>query len=634
MSDQAPRRRLAAILAADVVGYSRLIELDEASTLSALKTHMDTLILPAIAGHHGRVVKTTGDGILVEFGSVVDAVRCAIAVQRSVTEFNVAVAADRRLQFRIGVNLGDVVVEGADLYGDGVNIAARLEQLAQPCGVLLSGTAYDQLQGKLDVPLEFVGEQQVKNIARPVRTYRVRLDGSRAGWWRRFRETRRRAPWAAAVPLVLILAGGVWHFWPQQHGLVSRASLAVLPFANIAGDEATGRLADGLTEDIITDLSRYREMDVIARNSTEVYKDKPVDLRQLGKELNVRYVLEGSVQRQGDQLRITAQLIDGHSGTHLWSERWDKPAKEFFAIQTDIADQVGSRLGGSGIINNAEHEAARRSRPEDLTAYELYLAGRNESLRATPEGNKRALELLQRAVVVDPMLARAWAELSWAHNSSINFGGDSAKAGPAALSAARRATELDPDDAYAHATLGWMLGNHGDLVRSESEFDKALQLNPGSADIMVLYSRWAYGFGHPGRGAEAADRAIRLNPNYQIWWAWNFQYAYFIDGRYEDALRILERLPFENYVVGSWVIHAASYAALGQTDAAKAAVADALKHHPDVTIEGFTGRPIFSEAERRRLVELMRAAGFPACARAETLTRSPQLVRLPECHAK
>jgi tetratricopeptide (TPR) repeat protein len=179
-----------------------------------------------------------------------------------------------------------------------------------------------------------------------------------------------------------------------------------------------------------------------------------------------------------------------------------------------------------------------------------------------------------------------------------------------------------------------MLGNQGDLVRSESEFDKALQLNPGSADIMVLYSRWAHGFGHPGRGAEAADRAIRLNPNYQIWWAWNFSYAYFIDGRYEDALRILERLPFENYVVGSWVFRAASYAALGQTDAAKAAVADALKHHPDVTIEGFTGRPVFSEAERQRLVELMRAGGFPACAKAETLARSPQLVRLPECHAK
>jgi len=437
-----------------------------------------------------------------------------------------------------------------------------------------------------------------------------------------------------AVALIVILVGGLWYFWPQQPGLASRASLAVLPFANIAGDQATGRLADGLTEEIITDLSRYREMDVIARNSTEVYKDKAVDLRQVGRDLNVRYVLEGSVQRQGEQIRITAQLIDGQSGTHLWSEQWDRPAKEFFAIQTDIADQVGSRLGGSGIINNAEHDAARRSRPEDLSAYELYLAGRNESLRATPAGNKQALELLQRAVVADPMLARAWAELSWAHNSSINFGGDSAKAGPAALSAARRATELDPDDAYAHATLGWMLGNQGDLVRSESEFDKALQLNPGSADIMVLYSRWAYGFGHPGRGAEAADRAIRLNPNYQIWWAWTFQYAYLIDGRYEDALHVLERLPVENYIVGSWVFRAATYAALGRPEAAKAAVVDALKHYPDVTIEGFTGRPVFSQAERQRLVELMRAAGFPPCAKAEMLARSPQLVQLPECHAK
>jgi TolB-like protein len=594
---------------------------------------MDAVVLPAIAEHHGRVVKATGDGILVEFGSVVDATRCAIAVQRRVSEINVSVAADKRLQFRIGVTLGDVVVEGTDLYGDGVNIAARLEQLAQPSGVLLSGTAYDQLQGKLDVPLEFVGDQRVKNIARPIRTYRVRLDGSRAGWWRRIRGPRRRAPWAAAVSLVLMLAGGVWYFWPESPRLVSRATLAVLPFANIAGDEATGRLAYGLTEEIITDLSRYREMDVIARNSTEVYKDKPVDLRQVGKELDVRYLLEGSVQRQGDQIRITAQLIDAESGTHLWSERWDRPANEFFAIQTDIADQVGSRLGGSGIINSAEHEAARRSRPEDLTAYELYLAGRHESLRATPEGNKKALELLQRAVGADPMLARAWVELAWAHNTSINFGGDPATAVRRhSLPHGERQSSIRMTP--SHATLGWMLGNKGDLVRGESEFDKALQLNPGSADIMALYSRWARGFGHPGRAAEAADGAIRLNPNYQTWWAWNFQYAYFIDGRYEDALRILERLPVENYVVGSWVFRAASYAALGRTEAAKDAVADALKHHPDLTIEGFTGRPVFSGEERQRMIELMRVAGFPACAGVETLMRFPQLVRLPDCHAK
>lgn len=351
-------RRLAAILAADAVGYSRLMELDEAGTLSALKAHMGVLIRPAIAAHHGRVVKTTGDGILAEFGSVVDAVRCAVAVQRGIAERNVAVAADKRLLFRIGINLGDVVIEGADLLGDGVNIAARLEQMAQPGGVLLSGTAYDQLQGKLDVPLEFVGEQHVKNIARPVRAYRVLLDGRRVGWWPGFRRVRRRAALAAAVLLAAILGGTAWYFWPHQPGLAVRASLAVMPFANIAGDDATGRLADGLTEDIITDLSRNREMDVIAHNSTEVYKGRPVDLRQVGKDLNVRYVLEGSVQREGDQIRIAAQLIDANSGTHLWSERWDRPAQDFFAVQTEIADQVANRLGGGGgIIHETEHEA-------------------------------------------------------------------------------------------------------------------------------------------------------------------------------------------------------------------------------------------------------------------------------------
>src|SRR5262245_34035364 len=281
MAEERVQRRLAAILAADVVGYSRMMEANEADTLSGLKAHMNTLLLPAIAEHQGRVVKTTGDGLLAEFGSVVDAVRCAVAVQRAVAQRNAEVAADKRLQFRIGINLGDVVIEGADLYGDGVNIAARLEQLAQPGGVLLAGTVYDQLQGKLDVPLEFVGQQHVKNIARPLRTYRVRLDGRRARWWDRFHGTDRYAPLTVAMLLVLVLVvAGALYFWPQEPSLTPRASLAVLPFSNIAGDEATGRLADGLTEDIITDLSRYREIDVIAHNSTELYKDRPVDLRQ------------------------------------------------------------------------------------------------------------------------------------------------------------------------------------------------------------------------------------------------------------------------------------------------------------------------------------------------------------------
>ena len=442
---------------------------------------------------------------------------------------------------------------------------------------------------------------------------------------------------AAVAALVLILAVGAWHFWPRHPGpgLVARASLAVLPFANLAGDEATGRLADGLTEDIITDLSRYRTMDVIAHNSTEAYKGKAVDVRQVGKDLNARYVLEGSAQHEGDQIRVTAQLIDAASDAHLWSERWDKPSKDFFVVQSEIADQLGSRLGGSGVIDKAEQAAARCTRPENFTAYELYLAGKSEHSRQTQDGNKSAIELLERAVAADPSLARAWAELSSARQfSTICCGADPAVATPAALADARRAVEIDPRDAMAHAQVAWVLGVQGNFVASEAEFETALRLNPGDAEILTLYSVWAGTFGHPELGAEAVDHAIRLNPNYPFWQAYNFGPAYFMAGRFEDALRILERLPKDKYLFWSWVFRAASYAALGRSAEAKAATSDALQHFPDLTIEGFTGTADSSDADRSRLIGPMRAAGSPPCAKPETLAKNPQLVRLPECLSK
>src|SRR5689334_19183145 len=340
-------RRLTTIMAVDIVGYSRLIQTDEAANLAAIKALRSAVIDPLLAEYTGRIVKLMGDGALIEFGSVVDAVTCAIAVQKSLSARQADVPPDRRIVFRIGVNLGDVVVEGEDLLGDGVNVAARLEQLCPPGGVLVSGTVYDHMKGKLDLPLDFTGEQQVKNMAQPVRTYRVRIEGVKPGWSLRVRRFRRWLPGAAALLIGLILLGaGLWWFRPVE--TTSGMSIAVLPFDNYGGEEATQRLANGLTEDIITDLSQARDFDVIARNSTEAYKGKSVDVRQVGRDLNVRYVLEGSVQRQDDQIRITAQLIDAASGAHLWSERWDKPSKDFFAVQSEIGDQLGNRLVGGG----------------------------------------------------------------------------------------------------------------------------------------------------------------------------------------------------------------------------------------------------------------------------------------------
>jgi tetratricopeptide (TPR) repeat protein len=373
-------------------------------------------------------------------------------------------------------------------------------------------------------------------------------------------------------------------------------------------------------------------MDIIARNSTEAYKGKAVDVRQVGRDLNVRYVLEGSVQRQGDQIRVTAQLIDAASGAHLWSERWDKPSKDFFAVQSDIADQLGNRLGG--VVDKAEQESARRSRPGDFSAYELYLAAQSEAARATPEGAKDAIKLLEKAAAADPRLARAWVELSFLRQRLINFGADPEVVNPAALADAQRAVEIDPHDAAAHSALAWALGMQGNFAASEAEFDTALRLNPGDAGLLASVSTWAVSLGHPERGAEAADHAIRLNPNYGTEDAWGFLYAYFHAGRFEDALRILDRLPKDKYLEGSWAVRASSYVTLGKSAEAKVAVSEALEHFPDLTIEGFTGNLGMSDEERKRFIGPMRAAGFPPCATPETLAKNPQMVRVPECVSK
>jgi TolB-like protein len=400
-------------MAADIVGYAHLIEANEAGTLAEVKELRAAVIDPLLAEHRGRIVKLMGDRALVEFGSVVDAVACAVAIQKDVAARQTDVPAERRIIFRIGINLGDVVVEGDDLLGDGVNVASRLEQLCEPGGVLVSGTAYDHLQGKLDLALDDAGEQQVKNISRLVRTYRVRLDGAAPPQPRTRPVALRWALAVAAVLLAVILAGGVWRFWPAQQSAVTRAGIAVLPFDNLSGDESTSRIADGLTEDIITDLSHFRDLDVIARNSTATYKDKPVDVREVGKAFNVGYVLEGSLQRQGDQIRIAAQLIDATTDAHVWSDRWDRPTADIFAVQSEVAEQVAAKLGGVfglGQVTAAEVQRAKRRPPTDLTAYEHYLlAVEAKGLRSPETGFDHA----EKAVALDPNFARAYTVRGW-----------------------------------------------------------------------------------------------------------------------------------------------------------------------------------------------------------------------------
>lgn len=633
MSTPALDRKLLAILAADMVGYSKAMEADEAGTIKRLRAIRADLINPAISQRHGTVIKLMGDGALVAFDSVVDAVACAAEFQNTVAARNAELPEPERIVFRVGINLGDVALVDGDVYGDGVNVAARLEHLAEPGGVMVSGTAYDHLQGKLDWPLDFAGEQHVKNISRPVRMYRLRLDGKRArrpllGMIARWAETA-----AAAIVALALAGGGVWWFL-QPEPLSGKPSVAVLPFDNYGGDEASGRLADGLTEDIITDLARFPEFEVVARNSTEVYKGKPVDARQVASALRVGFVLQGSIQRQSGRVRITAQLIDAKTGHQFWSENWDRPAEDVFAVQTEIAEQVANRLGGGvGLIQEAGRAAAKRKRPENLNAYDYYLLGSENIEKLTKADAEEAVTFLNRAVELDPGLARAWVELYHAHDLLGVFGVNPESNRKSAADVAERAVRLDPSDAEAHAVFGMSLANKGDMGRAKSELDTAVRLAPGSSEILTFYTGFAARFGEPERGAQMVDQVMRLDPNYPMWTSNFFSPAYFMAGRYEDAVKMLERMTPNNYQKWNWVVRSSSLAALGRTDEANASVIEALRHHPDLTVESMINEPGLSTMERSRFIETMPLAGFPACAKPEALAKLAKPVRLPECEA-
>jgi adenylate cyclase len=445
-------RRLAAILAADVAGYSRLMGADEEGTLERLKALRRELVDPKIAEHRGRIVKTTGDGLLVEFASVVDAVRCAVEVQQAMPERNTGVAADSRVELRIGINLGDVIVEGADLYGDGVNIAARIEALADAGGVFVSNTVHDHVRDRLPFVFEDLGEQQVKNIARPVRIYRVR-DPIAAG----------KSPAAPTPPML---------------PLPDKPSLAVLPFKNMSGDPEQEYFADGIAEDIITLLSRSRGLFVIARNSTFTYKTRAIDVKQVGRELGVRYVLEGSVRKAGNRARVTAQLIETATGGHLWADRYDRDLTDIFAVQDEITTRVSTVILPT--VERSERERAARKLPESLDAWECYHRGLWHFSKIEPGENTRAISFLERAIELDPGFAVAHSALSFVLSAQPIFSPQSKRQSlfPRVVEHARRAIALDPTDALARCSLSntlFFTGRHNEAM---AEADLAVGLDP------------------------------------------------------------------------------------------------------------------------------------------------------------
>ena len=586
MSGERVERRLAAILAADVAGYSRLMEADEEGTLAALRAVRRELGDPKITEHRGRIVKTTGDGLLVEFASVVDAVRCAVEVQREMTLRNTEIPAERRIEFRFGINLGDIIIEDDDIYGDGVNVAARLEALAEPGGICVSRVVRDQVRDKLDFAFEELGEQQVKNIARPIRVYRIPIAENVA----------------ARVPLAL----------------PDKPSLAVLPFQNMTGDAEQEYFVDGIVEEITTAISRLPWLFVIARNSSFTYKDKTVDVKHVARELGVRYVLEGSVRKAGNRVRITGQLIDTMTGGHIWADRFDGALDDIFELQDRVASNVVGAIEPRLVVS--EMDRAARKPAESLDVYDLYLRALAHVHKYTEEDMREAINLMKRALLISPSYAPAAAMIGWCRMfQRLQGWGPLSNAEVAeAVRLALQAIEAGKDDPD---TL-WMGGHvisflSGDHATAAGVVDRALILNPNCAHAWMLKGYVSFFQNRWGPAIEAFERAMRLSPLDPLGYlfAAGIALAHLGAGRYEEALQWVDRSSRElpRYVT-SLRLKVVLCAHLGRMEEARYWLRRMLDLQPDMTIawfEEYTAAMRLRPEIRSIYVEGLRKAGLP-----------------------
>jgi adenylate cyclase len=558
MAEDRLERRLAAILAADVASYSRLMGVDEEGTLAALKGLRKSLIDPKIAEHRGRMVKPTGDGALVEFASAVDAVRCALQIQRAMAEHNATVPEDRRIEFRIGINVGDIIIDEGDIYGDGVNIAARVETLAAPGSICLSDNALQQIKRKLALDVNDMGEQQLKNIAQPVRVHSVRIDGV-----------------------------GTTSTGAQPTGGAPRLSMIVLPFANLSGDPAQDYFADGITEDITTDLSRIPDSFVIARNTAFTFKGKTVDAKQIGHELGVRYVLEGSVRRAGTRVRANAQLIDARNGAHLWAERFDCDRSDLMDVQDEIVGRIASALGAQLI--DAESKRAMRERPTNPDAVDLTMQGWASLNRSpTHESLADARRLFERAIALDATAASALVGLACGLVRAVNSGFSSSL--DADLARAHtlvgKALAIAPENERAHWVLGSILRSERKLEQAVAAFEAAITLDRNLAPAFGSLGDVVTFLGRPDETIRYNHQAIRLSPRDPMLASWQFDIgmAHGLLGSLDDAVEALLRarnnnpeLPFVGFGL------AAAYAMAGNLDLARIELAAAQKTAPWAT---------------------------------------------------
>ena len=621
-------RRLSAILSIDVVGYSRLMGRDEAGTLAALKAHRAELIDPKAAQYGGQTIKLMGDGALMEFASVVDAVRFAVEVQCAMRDRSADVAEDQRIEFRIGINIGDVIAEDGDIHGDGVNVAARLEGLAQPGGICIRRNVRNQVRDKLALDFEDLGEVEVKNIERPIRAFHVVLNEKAAALATAVvvPPPDKRSRWrqvAAAAALSLIVIAGVawWQPWAPDfepasvekmaYPLPDRPSIAVLPFDNLSGDPEQDYFADGIAENVITELSRFRNLFVIARNSTVTYKGGAVKVREVSEELGVQYILKGSVQRANERVRISAQLIDAITGRHLWAERYDRDLDDLFAVQDDVTRQIVATLATEGgLLADAWQKRTVRKRTESLKAYDLDLRGWEAYGLWTKEDFARAKDLFEKAIAADPDYARPYANLAltlvwevyskWATEESLNR----------AVELAKEAIARDDGEAWGHWALGAAYLKLGRYEQAVAEYEKALELNPNDADVLAETSFHLAWVGRAEEGIDNVKTAMRLNPRHPDWYLWGLGVAYYDARRYEEAAATLANRKSPNLKSNLYL--AAAYAQLGRQVEAQATVQKILLENPESSIKLWgRAQPYQHEADLNHYIQGLRKAGLP-----------------------
>ena len=580
MAEERTQRRLVAILAADVVGYSRMMGEDEAGTLAALKHRRREVLAPLVSQHGGRIFKLMGDGVLVEFPSVVDAVQCAVDVQKGMGTENAALPANKQVLLRIGINLGDVMVEGSDLYGDGVNLAARLEGLAEPGGICLSDTAHHHVAPKLPLDYHDLGEQRVKNFDKPVRVYSVGPAAVSA-------RSDERAP---------------------AH---EKPAIVVLPFANMSGDPEQEFFADGLTEDILTELSRFRDLLVISRSTSSRYKGKPVEVKKIARELAVQYLLEGSVRKVGNRVRITVQLIDAEADRHIWADKYDRDLADIFAIQDEVTSSVVATLPGR--VEVATRERSANKPTENMAAYECVLAGKLLHHRSTKEDNAAALKMLERAIKLDPKYAHAHAWLACTLGQAwVNgFCTDRDAAWNRVLEELQTAHALDNNDSDVHRILAAVNLTRNDFDQASYHQERALALNPNDDLIVVQQGEVLTWLGRPEEGIDWIKKAMRLNP-YHPERFWNhLGRAYFVARRYAEAIEAFKRITAPDHTHHAFL--AAAQAQMGNEAEARRYAGEVLSRKPDFTVESYLATVHYrrqEDLEHHR--ESLLKAGLPA----------------------